>query len=275
MTAPRVSVILSVRDGERWVPQAVESVLGQTFADFEFVVVDDGSTDRTGEILDAYRDPRVRVVHQARAGLTSSLNRATRLTRAPLVARMDADDVALPERFERQIAFLDAHPDVGLLGTGCHEIASSGEVVRTLVPPADDAAIRRALIRANPFIHSSVVFRREAVERVGAYDERLPVAQDYDLWMRMSRVTRLANLPEPLVLRRLTPGRVSSVREVERLRVELTVKLRALRSGAYPLWCAAFLVKPLCALALPGPLRQFLRRAASSDENRRGTRDCR
>lgn len=260
---PRLSVLMSVRNGESWVAESVESILCQTFGDLELIVVDDGSTDSTGAILDGRRDPRVRVVHQPPAGLTCSLNRALRLATAPLVARMDADDVAHPERMARQVAFLDAHPEVGLLGTGCHEISPAGEVVRALVPPIDDAAIRRALIRENPFIHASVMMRRGALEVAGGYDESLPVAQDYDLWLRMSRFTRMANLPEPLVRRRLTPGRVSDARESDRLRGEVAVKLRALRSRAYPLWCAVFLAKPILALALPATLRRLLRRGWS------------
>lgn len=263
----RLSVLMAVHDGEAWIGEAVQSVLRQSFGEFELIIVDDGSTDGTGSILDGCSDPRLRVVRQPRAGLTPSLNRALRLATAPLIARMDADDVALPERFARQLAFLEAHPDVGLLGTGCHEIAPSGEVLRILTPLADDAAIRRALIRENPFVHSSVMMRREVLAAVGGYDETLPVAQDYDLWMRMSRITRMANLPEPLVLRRLTPGRVSSTRETERIRAEVKVKLRALRSGAYPLWCAVFLAKPALALALPGPLRRVLRAAASRESH--------
>ena len=261
MVPPRLSVLMSVYNGEPWVAAAVESVLGQTFSDFELLVVDDGSTDRTGAILRTYGDPRLKVFHQPRAGLTRSLNRGIRLASAPLLARMDADDVALPGRFAQQVVFLDAHPDVGLLGTGCQEVSLSGDLVRTLNPPADDRAIRRALIRENPFIHSSVVFRRDVLDVAGHYDESLPVAQDYDLWVRMSRITRMANLREPLVLRRLTPGRVSSARDSARLRAEVAVKIRALRSGAYPLWCAVFLAKPLVALALPVPLRRLFRRA--------------
>ncbi len=257
---PRLSVVMSVYNGERWLREAVESVLGQTLGDFELLVIDDGSTDGTLGILEHYRDPRLRVSRQPRAGLTISLNRGVRLTTAPLVARLDADDVALPERFVRQVAFLEAHPEAGLLGTGCHDVGPSGEIAATYRPPANHPEIRRALIRHNPFVHSSVMLRREALERAGFYDERLQVAQDYDLWVRMSRVTRLANLPEPLVLRRLSPGRVSRSRDTERLRTELRIKGRALRSGAYPVWCAVYLVKPLLALAVPVGLRGFLRR---------------
>jgi glycosyltransferase involved in cell wall biosynthesis len=260
VTVPSVSVILSVHDGEAYLGEAVASVLEQTFTDFEFIVVDDGSTDRTPDILASFSDPRLVVITQPNAGLTISLNRALRRSRGELIARMDADDVALPERFERQAAYLNAHPEVGLLGTGALEIAPSGEVVGTIVPPENDSEIRRALIRRNPFVHSSIMARRLVIERAGGYDERLPVAQDYDLWMRVAALTRMANLTEPLVRRRLLPGRVSLARDSERLRAEITVKWRAVRRGVYPWWCAVFLLKPLAALALPVPLRERARR---------------
>jgi glycosyltransferase involved in cell wall biosynthesis len=202
----------------------------------------------------------VTVVTQARAGLTVSLNRAVAASRAPILARMDADDVALPDRFARQLAFLDAHPAVGLLGTACREVDAAGVPLRDVVPPLDDAAIRRCLMRANPFVHSSVMVRRAALAAAGGYDESLPVAQDYDLWFRMSRLTRMANLAEPLVLRRIRPGQVSVVRERERLRGELRIKARALARGGYGAWGAVHLVKPLVGLAMSDGMRRTLRR---------------
>ena len=260
MGAPAVSVLMSVRNGEPWVRPAVLSVLAQTASDLELIVIDDGSTDATADLLAALREPRLRVERQEPVGLTRSLNRALALARAPLLARLDADDVALPERLARQRAFLDEHLDVGLLGTGAREVDPSGREVGIVSPPAEDADIRRALIRANPFVHSSVMMRRSVLERVGGYDEALAVAQDYDLWMRMSRITRLGNLPNPLVVRRLLPGRVSAVRDAERLSAEARVRWRAMQSGAYPWWCAVFLLRPLAALLLPGALRAHLRR---------------
>jgi glycosyltransferase involved in cell wall biosynthesis len=199
------------------------------------------------------------VLRQPRSGQTAALNRGLRAARAPLIARIDADDVALPGRLACQVAFLNAHPEVGLLGTAAREIAPDGAVVRTLVPPCDDDALRRALRRSNPFIHSSMLFRRALVDAVGAYDESFAVAQDYDLWLRMSRVTRLANLDEPLVLRRLAPGRLSSVRDTTRLRDEVVAKLRAVRTGTVPAWSAVFLAKPLASLMLPMRLRDPVR----------------
>jgi glycosyltransferase involved in cell wall biosynthesis len=256
-------MLMPVHNGAPWVTDAVASVLAQTAGDLELIVIDDDSTDATPEILGGVRDARLRFERQARLGLTRSLNRALALARAPLVARLDADDVALPERFARQRAFLDAHPDVGLLGTGAREVDAAGREVAVVVPPTDDAAIRRTLIRRNPFVHSSVMLRRELVLRAGGYDETLPVAQDYDLWMRISRVTRLANLAEPLVVRRLLPGRVSALRDDDRLRTEARVRWRAVRSGAYPPWCALFALRPWLASALAPGLRRALRRARS------------
>jgi glycosyltransferase involved in cell wall biosynthesis len=250
---------MAVHNGARWVAAAIGSVLGQTDGDLELVVIDDGSTDATPDLLARARDPRLRLHRQPRAGLTRALNRALGLARADLVARLDADDLALPERLTRQRAFLAAHPDVGLLGTAAREIDEAGAPVREVRPPEDDAAIRRALIRANPFVHSSVMARRGLLARAGGYDERLAVAQDYDLWMRLARLTRLANLDEVLVVRRLGPGRVSVEREEDRLRTEARVRWRAVTSGAYPPWCALFALRPALALALPRPLRRAVR----------------
>ena len=257
--APAVSVLMAVFDGAAWIGAAVESALGQTLGDLEVIVVDDGSTDATADVLASIRDPRLRIERRARAGLTRSLNRALELARAPLLARLDADDVALPERLARQREFLEAHPEVGLLGTGAREVDPAGREVRIVQPPVDDGAIRRQLIRANPFVHSSVIMRRAVLGRVGPYDPSFPVAQDYELWMRLARVTRLANLPEPLVVRRLTPGRVTSVRDADRLHAEARVRWRAVRSGVYPWWCAVFALRPLAARALPRAWRRALR----------------
>jgi glycosyltransferase involved in cell wall biosynthesis len=258
---PAVSVLMSVHDGAPWVKEAVASVLAQTDGDLELIVVDDGSTDGTSDLLAAVRDARLRVLRQPRTGLTRALNRARGEARADLVARLDADDLALPERLARQRAFLARRPEIGLLGAAAREVDAAGAAVRVVQPPEDDAAIRRALIRANPFVHSAVIARRALIVAAGGYDPTLAVAQDYDLWMRLARVTGLANLPDVLVVRRLGPRRVSVEREDDRLRTEARVRWRAVRSGAYPAWCAVFAVRPALALALPRPLRRALRAA--------------
>jgi len=272
VTAPAVSVLVSVHNEEAFVGEAIRSVLAQTLADLELLVVDDGSTDGTPAILAAVQDPRLTIVRHARRGLTPSLNRALGLARAPLAARLDADDVALPERLARQRAFLDAHPEVGVLGTAAREVDAAGREVGRMDPPTEDRAIRRALIRGNPFVHSSVMVRTALLRAAGGYDERVPVAQDYELWMRLGRVTRLANLPDVLVVRRLVAGRVSVARDAERLAAEARVRWTAVRRGDYPWWCAVFAVRPVLALALPGALRRAVRRARLRRNERRSER---
>jgi len=258
---PAVSVVMAVRDGATCIAAAVGSVLGQTDGDLELIVVDDGSTDATADLLAEIRDPRLRVIWQPAAGLTRALNHGLSLARAELIARLDADDVALPERLARQRVFLTAYPDVGVLGTAAREVDAAGVPVGDVRPPRDDAAIRRALIRTNPFVHSSVMARRALLASVGGYDARVAVAQDYELWMRLAGLTRLANLEDVLVVRRLGESRVSVEREEDRLRTEARVRWRAVVSGAYPPWCALFALRPALALALPRPLRRAVRGA--------------
>jgi glycosyltransferase involved in cell wall biosynthesis len=224
-------------------------------------VLDDASTDATPDLLGAVRDERLRVTRRAtRRGLTASLAEGWALARAPLIARLDADDVAVPDRLARQLAFLASHPAVGVVGGAAREVDAEGRPVRVVRPPVEDAAIRRALIRENPFVHSTVTMRRDAADAAGGYDVRRAVAQDYDLWMRLSRVCELANLADVLVVRRLLPGAIGVERDDDRLRTEVAVRWRALRAGLYPWWAAVFVARPALALALPARLRALVRR---------------
>jgi glycosyltransferase involved in cell wall biosynthesis len=201
---------MPVRDGERFVGEAVESVLGQTLADLELIVVDDGSTDSTPALLAGFAraDARVRVLTQAVGGLTSALNAGCALVRAPLIARMDADDVALPDRLERQAAFLDAHPDVALLGGGIVLVDEAGrEFDREPGRAAPD------LSEQNELVHGTVVMRADAFRELGGY--RLDQSEDYDLWLRFEEQHRVAALAEPVIRYRFHPGQFS-VTKLER-----------------------------------------------------------
>jgi glycosyltransferase involved in cell wall biosynthesis len=215
MPAPSVSVLLAVHNGERHLPEALDTLLAQTFDDFELVAVDDGSTDGTGTALDAYaaRDGRVRVVRLAEnAGLPAALNRGLGLCRAGLVARADADDTYHPERLARQVAFLRAHPDVGLVGCWYRRVAEDGTPRGTSRPPTDDATIRARQLFVNSFLHPGVMFRAGVVRAVGGYDERYWTAQDADLWVRLRDHTRFANVPEALVTYRTHRETISRTR---------------------------------------------------------------
>lgn len=208
MSAPALSVLLPVHDGERYLRAAIESVLAQSFADFELIVLDDGSSDASREIALAARDERVRVVTSGeRRGLVETLNQGLALARGELVARQDADDVSHPERFERQLRFLREHPTVALVGSEAAVIDEDGHGLRRLLLPREHLSLRWFHLFDNGFVHSSVVFRTAVVrDELGGY--ALPHCEDFDLWSRLMSRTDAANLPEVLVRRRVHRGSV-------------------------------------------------------------------
>ena len=179
---PRVSVVMAVHDGERYIGAAVDSVLAQRFSDLELIVVDDGSTDRSIAIVRERADPRVRVITNGRnLGLAPSLNIGVGEARGEFVARLDCDDVAMPQRLERQVAFMDANPDVALLGSWYVTMAEDGTLGEPIQLPTRHWDLRWQLCIHCPFAHSAVLWRRRLVaERIGAYDERLRFSEDYD-----------------------------------------------------------------------------------------------
>ncbi len=233
--APTITVLMAVHNGAATVREAIDSILAQTWTDFEFLIVDDASTDDTPAILRALADPRVRVVrNDANLGLTQSLNRGLDLARGRLIARMDADDRALPERFARQVALLDAQPEVGLCGTWVETIGDpAGEVWDF---PADDARIRCRLLFETVLPHSTVMFRRDVFEAAGLrYDPAFTYAQDYDLWVRAAQHTRLANVPEVLLHYRVHPTQIGTARQAQQFAFAARVQRRQIeRLGVTP-----------------------------------------
>jgi hypothetical protein len=204
--SPAVSVLMPVRNGERYLAEAVESVLSQTFGDLELLVIDDGSTDSTPQILEriAIEDQRL-VIHRRKPGpsLPAVLNFGAGLARAPLLARLDADDVALPDRLQLQVAFLATHPEVALLGGQVPLIDEAGREVGRAEYPIADEDLQEALHHRNPFVHSAMVMRRAAFEEVGGYRPNFVHAEDLDLWLRIADGHRIANLPADVVRYRI------------------------------------------------------------------------
>jgi glycosyltransferase involved in cell wall biosynthesis len=207
-TTPAVTVLMPVRNGERWLEPSLRSIALQTVHDFEFLIVDNGSSDRTPEILAqaCASDSRFVALSEPHRGIVPALNTGLAAARAPLVARLDADDMALPNRLERQLDFMTRHPEVGLLGSWAHVIDTRGKVYGHRRPLTGHDDLVRILQVSNPFIHPAVMFRTGLVRRLGGYRAAFEVSEDYDLWLRMSEVTVLANLPEPLVFYRLHAG---------------------------------------------------------------------
>lgn len=213
---PEVSVVLPMYNGSAHVREAIDSILSQRDIDLELVIVDDASTDEGPAIVASYADPRIRITRlETNGGLASALNEGIAVSRASLIARQDQDDVSSPLRLRRQADLMSAHRDVVMAGTWATIIAPDGAggwgPVGEHRHPVDDAHLRLRLLWNNPFVHSSVMFRRQAVMDVGAYgtDPSANWPEDYDLWSRLAAVGEIANIPETLVTYRQTPGGMS------------------------------------------------------------------
>ncbi|HVA49349.1 MAG TPA: glycosyltransferase [Pirellulales bacterium] len=212
--APRCSVLMPVYNAERYVAQAVESILGQTFRDFELVIVDDGSTDRSREMLHYFAagDPRIRLVSRANTGYLRALNEGLALCQGEYVARMDADDIALPERLQRQIAFLDRHPECLMVGSALLRIDADGDVLcEEPLPVVHDEIESRLWSGQGAIGHPAALVRRQSLVDVGGYREEYYGAEDHDLWLRLAERGRLANLAEPLLMCRIHTGNFTFV----------------------------------------------------------------
>lgn len=200
MSNPRVSVIMAVYNGERYLHEAVDSIFAQTLTDLELIVVNDASTDRTAELLARYTDSRIRVLHnQHNLGPGPSRNIAIRAARAPFIAIQDADDTCARTRLEAQIAFLHSNPAVTLVGCQGMHIDDKGQCLSLIDVPLHDLSIKWGLLFGCTCIPASLVMRRNAIDRAGSYSEEGPSArycEDYDLFSRMNRVGASANLAE-------------------------------------------------------------------------------
>ena len=202
MSVPTVSVVMPCFNAARTLPTAVDSILRQTMPDFEFIIVDDASTDQTATLLRQYAelDSRVRVLtNSANRGISWCMNQAILTARTRYIARMDADDYCFPDRLGRQVSFMDTHPDVDVLGTGAELVDTNGQLIGSLILPVEHQQIVRQRYLRPFFINPSVLFRREFFSRCGCYDEQLRFkTEDVDLWLRARTSATYHNLPDVL-----------------------------------------------------------------------------
>jgi len=230
MSAPLVSVVMPVFNGEPFLREAVESIRGQTFGDFEFIIVDDGSTDCGASMLEFYEkeDERVRVYHQENRGLVAALNRGCELARGKYIARMDADDVSVKERLRCQVEFMNSSPNTAVVGGAIETIDSEGRSLGIEVSPLTDRDIKAALGRGEcPFAHPTVVIRKDVFVAVNGYREVALHAEDYDLWTRIADESQLANLAAVMLKYRRHSKQVSIQRCRQQALSALAVRLAA------------------------------------------------
>jgi len=202
---------MTVYNGERYLAQAVKSVLRQDMRDLELVVVDDGSTDRTPAILRKLEeeDERVRVHSHSNRGIPKSANQGLSMCRGRYIARLDSDDVAKPDRLRRQVRFLEEH-DVVCVGSWFDLIDPRGRFLTVLKPPEGDSEIQKLILAGHGAIcHPTCMTRREALEKIGGYDEHFDLAEDLDLWLRLGEIGELANMPSSLTQYRVHAGSIS------------------------------------------------------------------
>lgn len=211
---PAISVLIAVRDGGRFIDASLASLAGQTFRDFEIVLVDNGSRDGSALLLArwAEREPRLRLFRRERPGIAASLNFAAAQARAPLLAKLDADDLAHPRRLELQHRAMAARPGIGVLGSAAEVIDGAGRRLGFVRPPLGHYELRERLREACPLVHSSVMMRADLFRSAGGYREGLGVAEDYDLWTRLAETGELAAMPEILCSYRIHGDSLTSRR---------------------------------------------------------------
>lgn len=212
---PNISIILPVYNAVDFIDTAITGLLKQTYSDFELIVVNDGSTDRTDEVLEKIKDPRVRIITQKNTGLVGALQTGIAAAKAPLIARHDADDRSMPDRLQKQVDFMMAHPDIILLGSSMQTMDMSGQVINSHYVLLEDPELKQELLVRSPFAHGSVVFRRDAYEAAGGYLKGDWPAEDYGLWVRMACRGKFSNLDEPLYIYRENAKGISTLNQAE------------------------------------------------------------
>jgi len=225
---PQLTVLLAVYNGAAYLCEAIESILQQTFSDFEFLIIDDCSTDSSIEIVNGFNDKRIQLICNAEnIGLAASLNKGIGLSKCNYIARMDADDISDLRRLAVQFDFMKAHPEVGVCGTWVKTFGE-GEVLEWQYAANSDD-IKCSLLFECPLAHPSVMLRRDVLlDNDIGYDENLKVAQDYDLWVRLSDITKFANIPSILYHYRLHAHQAGKLKALEQSRLSMAIRNRLL-----------------------------------------------
>lgn len=222
--SPRLTVIMPAYNTALYIREAIDSILQQTFTDFEFIIINDGSKDNTLEVIKQYNDPRIRLIDQANKGLIDTLNEAILLAQSDIIARMDADDICYPERLQIEFDFLTQNPDYVLVGSQADIIDKDGNYLMPLIPIGHThEEIKDRIDMKCPFIHPCVMFRKQAVIDAGLYPKNALTFEDHLLWKKLLNFGKVCNLPQILLKARFNP---ESVTIDEKWRGELFIRLR-------------------------------------------------
>jgi len=228
---PAITVLMPAHNAAKYIREAIDSVLAQTFTDFELLIVNDGSTDSTEAIIRSYADPRIRLCSQQKKGIAAALNLGLAMAAADYVARFDADDVCHPERLRIQYEFALAHPDYSIIGSAADYIDAGGQYMfRMPLAGEKHEDLQRLHYSACPFIHSTVLYKKQVVMAAGGYNEHAYTFEDHLLWRSLLQTEKSCNIPIPLIQVRLNPESFT-MDEKWRPRRFLEIKDNALRTG--------------------------------------------
>jgi glycosyltransferase involved in cell wall biosynthesis len=207
---PAISVVMSVYNGGGFLRSSIDSILNQTFKDFEFIIINDGSTDGSRKVIESYKDPRIRLYNQSNKGLVYSLNKGCELARANLIARMDADDISMPSRLEKQVKLMSMNKDLVLVGSSILTIDNNSKKLNRHNVLIGSCELKQELLIRSPFAHGSTMFRKESFIEVGGYNHAFWPAEDYYLWLKLSQEGDFVNICEPLYQYRENKSGISS-----------------------------------------------------------------
>ena len=228
---PLVTVLMSTYNNEKTVSRAIDSILNQTFTDYEFLIINDASKDRTERVIKRFSDSRIRIIsNKKNLGLTRSLNKGLKEAKGKYLARIDADDISLPKRLEKQVNFLQNNPDFILIGTSFNIINKKGKIIKKVEFNLNPEELYYDLIFQNMFAHSSVLFKLEDVIKLGEYSERLKYAQDYDLWCKLSKIGKIWVLPDILTKWCDDPSNISNQKRRKQQKIGKDIFVNNLKS---------------------------------------------
>jgi glycosyltransferase involved in cell wall biosynthesis len=265
MPAAKVTILISIQNGAATLDRCFESIAKQSSQAFDVVCIDDMSTDKTPDLLRAWQKKfgsRLRVIrntHNLRLmeSLTKSLNKGLAMITSPYTARIDVDDWWDPTKLSKQLAFMEKHPDYGVIG--CNYVNVGPKDEKKIVLPETDYELKRTIMTKNPFAHSAVLFRTELIKKMGGYDETVRYGQDYELWLRCLPHTKFHNLQEFLCYR--TVGRGISVdKQREQMLVAIRVRAKYIKKYRLPLTSYFGLIEPFLLVVTPSPLKVLKRK---------------
>ncbi|MFQ6113124.1 MAG: glycosyltransferase family 2 protein [bacterium] len=263
---PKVSVILPVYNEEKWVSSAINSILNQTLADFEFLIINDGSQDNTEEVVRSFSDSRIKLINNEKnLGLAQALNKGLFMALSSYIARIDADDLALPTRLEKQVKFLEENPEVAVLGTAAYHNDEIRKEKFIRIPPTDDHEIKSEMVKYVPLEHSSIMARTSVLKEMGGYDDHYDDIEDLELWIRIGRENKLANLSEPLIIRNLRPDSFwfSNYSAVARQLKFSRVAKKAISAFNLPKWYYFYTLTKVFYGIVPNSFKRLARKIAS------------